>query len=610
MVAVLPKERLKLLAREVALAVGVGVVVWLAAMCGLVIRHTASILWLANGLLLGILLVVSRRRWPGYLVAGYLADALAGIAVADRTQDANLWACWVLSVPQITEVLLAALLLRRFLGGRPDLTRTRDLGWFTLAGVMLAPAASAAMGVAGLYLVYHFFLPTVFIWWFSANALGIATQTPLVLAIHKKDLTNIFGRRRRLETTLTLLVFIVAASGVFLQSSYPLIFLLFPLLLIVSFRLGLAGSAISVQLLMLIAIVCTYTGHGPTMLVSGTMQSRVVILQVFFFLAVAQLYPVAAVLEERRRGESRYRLMAESSADVIALVNLKGVRTYASPAVREVLGWDPEEIVGKPSLQLVHPDDTPQFQDTLRQFSEGADSRFNIVRMLRKDGSYLWIETNTRAVRDSATGELVEMLASMRDVSTRVEREMKLEEARSRAEDMAAKDPLTGLANRRSFDSVLTREWLATRESGAPISLLMIDVDYFKLYNDTYGHQAGDHCLRRVADAISQSVRQPYDLPARYGGEEFGVILPRADEALALSVAHRILGNLAQLRIPHSGSSWGKVTVSVGVASIARVGLDGPEPLVEAADRALYAAKHAGRNRAVTTSFVDQLKPV
>jgi diguanylate cyclase (GGDEF)-like protein len=175
---------------------------------------------------------------------------------------------------------------------------------------------------------------------------------------------------------------------------------------------------------------------------------------------------------------------------------------------------------------------------------------------------------------------------------------------------MAAKDALTGLANRRSFDAGLAREWLTARESGKPISLLMIDVDHFKLYNDTYGHQAGDRCLRRVADAISQSVRQPHDLPARYGGEEFSVILPRADETLAVNIAQRVLGHLAQLRIPHTNSSWGKVTVSIGVATIAKAGMDGPESLVEAADRALYAAKHAGRNRAVSTSFADQLRAV
>jgi diguanylate cyclase (GGDEF)-like protein/PAS domain S-box-containing protein len=583
----------------------VGVVVWVAAMGGLAMRHTASVLWLANGLLIGIMLISPKRRWAGYLVAGYLAEALAGLATADRSQDANLWAPWVLSIPQAVEALVATALLRRLLGARPDLTRTRDLGWFTFGAVILAPAISAAMGVAALYLVYRIYMPEVFPLWFMANALGIATQTPLILAINKTDLNNIFGRRRRLETTLTLMVFILATVGVFLQSLYPLLFVIFPLLLLVSFRLGLAGSAISVQLLVLIAIACTYTGRGPTMLVSGSIQSRVVILQVFFFLAVAQLYPIAAFMEQRRRSESRYRLMAESSADVISLINPLGIRTYASPAVNEVLGWAAEEITGKPSSWIIHPDDREQAEETLQQFVDGADSRFTILRTLRKDGSYLWIEANIRAVHDSSTGALVEILASMRDVSSRVEREVKLEQEKSRAETMAAKDALTGLANRRSFDAGLNREWLSARESGKPISLLMIDVDFFKLYNDTYGHQAGDDCLRRVADAISQSVRQPYDLPARYGGEEFGVVLHHSDETLALGIAQRILTELGKSEVAHSGSALGTLTASIGVATIAKVGLDGPATLVEAADRALYAAKHAGRNRAVSTSYAD-----
>lgn len=614
MVKILRHGRSHQLLNEIALAIGVGVLYWIAAMCGLVIRHTAATIWLANGLMLGILLGTPRRRWTGYLIAGYLAAVLAGVMAADRANDSGIVTPLVLSIPQLIEILVAALLLQRVLQARPDLTRKRDLAWFGLFAVVVGPALSAALAVGGLYLIYGGFLPKVFPAWFLANALGMATQTPLILAIRRAELTRIFSRERRGETVLTLLVVVMATVAIFTQTTYPFLFIVFPLLLIVGFRLGLAGSAICVQLVMMVAILCTYSGHGPTMLVQdGTMQSRVVVLQIFFFLAVAQMYPVAAIMEERRRlesdlrrNESLYRLLAEGSADVITLVDHSGIRTYASAAARDVLGWEPEELVGRPATDIVHPEDTLQVEENLQLFHSGLDHRFNIVRMLCKDGTYLWIEAHIRAMRDSHSGDLVEVLATMRDVSTRVEREMQLEEAKNRAETLAANDALTGLPNRRAFDEGFADAWQEARELGTPLSVLMIDVDFFKRFNDTYGHQAGDECLRKVAAAIRHSVRRPGDLPARYGGEEFAVILRNTDEALALSIAERIHSQLHQLLIQHTASPIGFITVSLGAATAPLIADADSDALLASADRALYAAKRAGRDRVILASSLSE----
>jgi diguanylate cyclase (GGDEF)-like protein len=164
---------------------------------------------------------------------------------------------------------------------------------------------------------------------------------------------------------------------------------------------------------------------------------------------------------------------------------------------------------------------------------------------------------------------------------------------------LAYHDELTGLASRRQFNQALAREWARSSREGTELAILMADVDYFKGYNDRYGHLFGDLCLREVATVFGDALRRPADLAARYGGEEFAAVLPRTDIAGALSVAESVRNGIAALHLPHAGSpEIGHVTVSVGVAAVVPVAAD-PETLVRAADQALYAAKRAGRNRVV-----------
>ncbi|MCL6692872.1 diguanylate cyclase [Pseudomonas sp. R3.Fl] len=163
---------------------------------------------------------------------------------------------------------------------------------------------------------------------------------------------------------------------------------------------------------------------------------------------------------------------------------------------------------------------------------------------------------------------------------------------------LAAQDALTGLANRRSFDETLATEARRCAREGAPLSLLLVDIDHFKRYNDSYGHQAGDDCLQVVAGLLAACVRRPGDLVARYGGEELAVILPSTDSAGAEAVARAFLQRLAGERLAHRESPFGVVTASVGLATAPATVAGGQEwQLVNAADRALYRAKAGGRNR-------------
>jgi diguanylate cyclase (GGDEF)-like protein len=177
----------------------------------------------------------------------------------------------------------------------------------------------------------------------------------------------------------------------------------------------------------------------------------------------------------------------------------------------------------------------------------------------------------------------------------------------------ANQDGLTALSNRRCFDQVLEIEWNRARRDKRSLALLMIDVDYFKKYNDCYGHLAGDDCLRQIAQQLLRVINRPGDVAARYGGEEFVVILPNTDAAGARLVAERLLLNLTSASIPHADNQpLCHVTLSIGVSAMVPASGGSTTALALAADKALYEAKESGRNQVCTArqeSFVPTATP-
>jgi diguanylate cyclase (GGDEF)-like protein len=193
-------------------------------------------------------------------------------------------------------------------------------------------------------------------------------------------------------------------------------------------------------------------------------------------------------------------------------------------------------------------------------------------------------------------------LKQERDLRKSRERELlrlarQLEEANRRLERLSSLDPLTGLANRRALDGFLEMEWRRARRDREPISAILIDVDHFKAYNDTYGHPAGDVCLRRVAEVLADAAHRPGDLVARYGGEEFAVVLSQTGVSGAHVVADMLRARVEGLRIQHRNSVAGSVTISLGVATMVPANEGSFDSLLNAADSALYQAKREGRNR-------------
>ncbi|GAB4370111.1 MAG: diguanylate cyclase [Elainellaceae cyanobacterium] len=183
------------------------------------------------------------------------------------------------------------------------------------------------------------------------------------------------------------------------------------------------------------------------------------------------------------------------------------------------------------------------------------------------------------------------------EIRQREEIEAKLQQANLELHRMANTDSLTQVANRRCFDQILEQEWHRLRREQQPLSLVLCDIDFFKNYNDHYGHPAGDLCLQQVAQVISQKINRPADMVARYGGEEFAIILPNTDQEGAVAIVEAIRATLEALKIPHAGSTIAScITLSAGIACLTPTLNSSCQELVAAADTALYQAKSAGRN--------------
>lgn len=559
-------------------------------------RAGFTILWPANGLLLGVLLCAPRRQWPTYLTVGFAVNIGTNLALSLPVGSSAYFACC-----NMVEAVVAAQLLYRTISPRPDLTERKQLVRMLLFGVLVAPAVAsflAQLGPAGTRSLPFF---TSFRLWFVADALGIATVTPLYLSF---CLPGRLWNRSWQEVGALFALLCSATVFVFWQTLFALLFLLLPCLLLLGVRLGLAGSALGLVLIALVGGFMADAGRGPVMLLpSGFPVSYELLLQIFIATSMLVLYAIEVATAEAKRlqvnlqaSETRFRLLAEASSDVIVLANLLGERRYVSPAVTAMLGWESEELVGSNYRDIVHPDDIPKLEAVMAECRSGKLTDALPYRCRKSDGNYVWMEANLRLYRDTVTCEPIGFVNVVRDISNRKAAEEELKRAFLLAENNANIDGLTGIANRRRLDEVLDSEWRRAMRDHTSVSLLMIDVDHFKPYNDIYGHLSGDACLRTIAVTIGEKLHRSADLLARYGGEEFVVVLPNTDSSGAELLAEQIRSAVELLAIPHSGSFHGVVTVSIGCAT-RRPGHDSDfTESLRAADGALYQAKSAGRN--------------
>ncbi len=277
-----------------------------------------------------------------------------------------------------------------------------------------------------------------------------------------------------------------------------------------------------------------------------------------------------------------YRMLAEASTETIVRGTLDGVRLYVSPSVRELLGYEPDELVGRRAADLTHPDDLQSFGAMMKEVREGRlDRGTHELRQRHKDGSWVWMEASLRLTRDKLTGAPDGYVVSVRDIGRRKELEARLER-------LAGYDDLSGLLNRAQFRKILA-ERLA---EGRRLTLLYMDLDDFKEVNDLFGHAAGDAVLREFAARLVSHVRDG-DIIARLGGDEFTAIVESRDEDIASLCKQLIAAASTPFLV---GDTEIRIGLSIGVASASGSDED-LDALLSRADRALYDAKNVGKNR-------------
>jgi diguanylate cyclase (GGDEF)-like protein/PAS domain S-box-containing protein len=572
---------------------------------GVGLGSQANLIWVANGLLLSYLLVVPRWRWAAYVAVAFLA-MVAGTALVQDTWQTSLG----FSLLNIVEVMIGALLLRRRSTELPHFTDIGFLIRFLGFAVLLAPLVTGSIYASIAAIFQHQPFAHSLSDWTVADCLGTAVTTPACVAIFRTRFRdNVNWSRHWFYLALAVAITIAA----FAQSRIPLLFFIYPLLVLVLLRMGMGWAALAALFAAAVGSWFTVRGAGP--FAAGTMAAGVgpsLMLQIFVASAMFMLYAVSVILESKQKTERRleemaslHALVTQNSRDVILLADFEGRPNYISPAVRSLTGWEPKETMQRGFSDMVHPDDLPKVEALVEDLRKGAESATIEYRIRKRTGEYVWVEGGFRVFGHPGTGLRSGVLIIVRDIAERKSAEELLLRAYQSVERLAVADSLTGLANRRRFDEYLNIEWHRAMRDRNPLSLLMVDADHFKLYNDTYGHLGGDSCLKQIAEAALEAVSRSGDLVARYGGEEFAILLPGTDNEGAMTVAAEVCEALRARQIPHSANSPQIVTISVGCATLIPQIHEEPAILIDIADRALYTAKLNGRNRICNSCSED-----
>lgn len=294
-----------------------------------------------------------------------------------------------------------------------------------------------------------------------------------------------------------------------------------------------------------------------------------------------------------------YRTLLESTKAIPWKIDWATMKfAYIGPQIEALLGWTVDSWVSVEDWAMrMHPEDREYVVNfCVSQSRAGVDHEAD-YRALTKDNGYVWIRDVVHVVRN-VSGEVDALIGFMFDITERKKTEEKLLNLQKELEDLSFKDGLTNIANRRRFDSGFEREWERAGNERKPLSVLLLDVDFFKQYNDLYGHSQGDQCLVEIAQTLSLALDGPRDLVARYGGEEFVVLLPEADAEIARKVAERCQRLLQKKAIVHALSPHGRrVTVSIGAGTVVPDGRADRAGFIRTVDQQLYAAKNNGRDR-------------
>ncbi|MEK3719449.1 diguanylate cyclase [Paenibacillus sp. FSL H8-0034] len=376
----------------------------------------------------------------------------------------------------------------------------------------------------------------------------------------------------------------------------------------ISLNMLLAISSVTILLPAQSAEILPY--YLPMVLASGLLAAYLI----RFLEKSDQLLVTVEQNEQRYRSLfTLYDTILHAAQDVaIIATDTKGIIHLYNTGAQRLFGYPAEELIGKHTPYVLHlPSEIQEYSEQLSRlhkrpiegfevlvdFSKHSDSQQKEWTYVRKDGSHLHVNMIVSSIKDQDQ-QITGYLGIGTDITEKKQAEEKLLEANRILHQLSMIDGLTEIANRRSFEENLEREWKRAERSSEALSLIMFDIDCFKLYNDTYGHLGGDLCLKRVASIAQQSLYRKPDLVARYGGEEFGIILPHTNGQDAFLIAERIREAVEAEAIQHKGSSVKSVvTISVGVATMIPYPQMDKEALISKADKALYQAKQEGRNQ-------------
>ncbi|NLW23277.1 MAG: diguanylate cyclase [Tissierellia bacterium] len=300
--------------------------------------------------------------------------------------------------------------------------------------------------------------------------------------------------------------------------------------------------------------------------------------------------------KDLEKSEIIFRQIVETSIVGILIFDENYKITFSNENMASMLGYTVDKMIGKPYISFFPESqlDIYYYQKSLRK--KGINSVYECP-LLTKEGKKLWFLISVTTILDEH-GNFKGSFAMLADLNERKEMELLLEESNRQLMELSNKDELTCIANRRLFDSTLDYEYNRIRRTKGKLSVILLDIDHFKQYNDYYGHVAGDDCLRKLGRALEKCVKRSVDLVARYGGEEFACILPDTDIDGAVTVAKNIQQEISKLKIEHNKSPVSRfITVSFGVVTVQYSPDIAPVDIVNMADKLLYKAKLSGRNR-------------
>lgn len=552
--------------------------------------------WPPSGIYLAALILTPLRLWPGVCLLALAATTASNMGLHGMTFLVNL-GYW--SGNTIDGVLGAACV--RWVCGRDfSLTRLRDV--VLLSASSLGSGALGALVGAGTSAIAHGtdFWDSWRVWWLAVNV-GVLVVAPVFLCMADRSLQRTMRWFDSLEEGAAWVLLIVAAQWLPRGSSLPEVYLLFPIMLWITVRFEIKGAAWASFLLSVVSIWQIVSEATPRQLTAQVVAEQAFHAQAFIAVASASFLTLACALAERRRAAERsreneesYRDLFENMNDLVHSVGPDGRLIYVNRAWRETLGYSEQEIAGLFLMEIVHPDYRGRCQSLLEQAPAGGRLDFFETCLLTKSGATIDVEGNiSYQLKDQ---RLLATRTIFRDITQRKQAERKAGEYQRQLESMNSKlralsvtDALTQLHNRRYFQQTLTEEHERAARYEMPLSLLLLDVDHFKKFNDSYGHLAGDAVLCKVAQILRENARGS-DVVARFGGEEFAVLLPVTDHQGAMLLAERYRHAIEQ-------GSWNcrPVTMSVGVATTLGRQWD-VSGLIRAADDALYLSKQNGRN--------------